>query len=62
MHTSTKAGRTRQLNFYRVGLPPDNLVLVDAPGYGARGRQEWGDLFDSYVRHRQESVFFRRIS
>ncbi|KAF6753125.1 hypothetical protein DFP72DRAFT_903392 [Ephemerocybe angulata] len=36
LHTSSKAGRTRELNFYRVGAEPGKLVLVDAPGYGAR--------------------------
>jgi len=27
---------------------------VDAPGYGARGRPEWGLLFDHYLRTRNE--------
>jgi GTP-binding protein len=42
------------LNFFRIGEPPGRLVLVDAPGYGARGRQEWGVLFDNYVEQRNE--------
>ncbi|KAK0497434.1 P-loop containing nucleoside triphosphate hydrolase protein, partial [Armillaria luteobubalina] len=52
--TSSKAGRTRQLNFFRVGPEPGQLVLVDAPGYGRRGRSEWGDLFDQYLQMRKE--------
>jgi GTP-binding protein len=51
-------GKTKMLNFFRVGAPPGNLVLVDAPGYGARGRLEWGALFDAYVEQRKE---LRRI-
>ncbi|KAL6306249.1 P-loop containing nucleoside triphosphate hydrolase protein, partial [Sparassis latifolia] len=54
LHTSKKPGRTQTLNFYRVGAPPGNLVLVDAPGYGSRGRPEWGELFDHYVANRKE--------
>lgn len=30
-------------------------VLVDATGYGARGRQEWGELFDRYIDNRVKS-------
>ncbi|PPQ97547.1 hypothetical protein CVT26_002332 [Gymnopilus dilepis] len=54
LSTSKKAGHTRALNFYRVGPEPGKLLLVDAPGYGARGRPEWGDLFDHYLKTRQE--------
>ncbi|KAH9849865.1 P-loop containing nucleoside triphosphate hydrolase protein [Lenzites betulinus] len=54
LHTSKKPGRTQTLNFYRVGPPPGQLVLVDAPGYGSRGRPEWGALFDHYVENRAE--------
>ncbi|KAJ3546935.1 hypothetical protein NM688_g5460 [Phlebia brevispora] len=52
VHTSKKPGRTKTLNFYRVGPDPGYLVLVDAPGYGSRGRPEWGELFDHYVANR----------
>ena len=45
-------GRTQTLNFYRVGPDPGKLIVVDAPGYGARGRPEWGELFDQYVDNR----------
>ncbi|KAK2465473.1 hypothetical protein APHAL10511_002365 [Amanita phalloides] len=51
---SKKAGRTRTLNFFQVGTEPGHLVLVDAPGYGARGRPEWGELFDTYLESRRE--------
>ncbi|RDX54160.1 P-loop containing nucleoside triphosphate hydrolase protein [Lentinus brumalis] len=54
LHTSKTPGRTQTLNFYRVGLPPGHLILVDAPGYGSRGRPEWGRLFDQYVQTREE--------
>ncbi|KAI0358284.1 P-loop containing nucleoside triphosphate hydrolase protein [Trametes cingulata] len=54
LHMSKKPGRTQTLNFYRVGPPPGHLVLVDAPGYGSRGRPEWGELFDYYVQNRAE--------
>ncbi|KAL4257637.1 P-loop containing nucleoside triphosphate hydrolase [Pleurotus pulmonarius] len=57
-HTSKKAGHTRALNFYCVGDEPGQLALVDAPGYGSRGRREWGDLFSAYIASREE---LRRI-
>ncbi|KAG6902025.1 hypothetical protein C0995_005358 [Termitomyces sp. Mi166 len=47
-------GRTRELNFFRVGAAPGKLILVDAPGYGARGKAEWGALFDKYIETRRE--------
>lgn len=52
--TSKKAGRTQMLNFFRIGPEPGKLILVDAPGYGDRGRQEWGALFDQYLQTRTE--------
>lgn len=54
-------GRTRQLNFYRVGARPRDLVLVDAPGYGRRGRPEWGRMLDDYLSSRAQSVFFHTL-
>ncbi|KAF9525111.1 P-loop containing nucleoside triphosphate hydrolase protein [Crepidotus variabilis] len=53
MNTSSKAGHTKTLNFFSVGASPGKLILVDAPGYGSRGRPEWGDLFDHYVQSRE---------
>ncbi|EPQ52173.1 P-loop containing nucleoside triphosphate hydrolase protein [Gloeophyllum trabeum ATCC 11539] len=58
VHTSKKAGHTRSLNFYRVGPGPGKLVLVDAPGYGTRGRPEWGEIWDHYIQNRSQ---LRRI-
>ncbi|PFH53219.1 hypothetical protein AMATHDRAFT_137681 [Amanita thiersii Skay4041] len=54
LNTSKKAGRTRELNFFRVGVEPGKLIVVDAPGYGGRGRPEWGELFNHYVETRKE--------
>ncbi|KAF8211078.1 P-loop containing nucleoside triphosphate hydrolase protein [Mycena galopus ATCC 62051] len=54
LRTSKKAGCTRTLNFYRVGAHPGSVILVDAPGYGARGRPEWGDLFNTYITTRKQ--------
>ncbi|KAG2346853.1 P-loop containing nucleoside triphosphate hydrolase protein [Suillus weaverae] len=54
LFTSKKAGRTQTLNFFRVGSPPGRLVVVDSPGYGARGRPEWGALFDHYLETRKQ--------
>lgn len=31
------------LNFFEI---PGKMLLVDSPGYGDRGRPEWGDIFD----------------
>ncbi|KZP13204.1 P-loop containing nucleoside triphosphate hydrolase protein [Athelia psychrophila] len=57
-HVGKTPGKTKMLNFFRIGAVPGHLVLVDAPGYGARGRREWGQLFDAYVSQRKE---LRRI-
>ncbi|KIP07459.1 hypothetical protein PHLGIDRAFT_71062 [Phlebiopsis gigantea 11061_1 CR5-6] len=54
VHTSKQAGCTRTLNFYGVGPQPHKLVLVDAPGYGGRGRPEWGAVFNHYTKHRKK--------
>ena len=47
-------GRTRALNFFRVGREAGKMVLVDAPGYGTRGRAEWGELWEHYVDTRPQ--------
>lgn len=54
-------GRTQALNFFglqRLGNTSlrHDMLLVDAPGYGQRGRPEWGTLFDSYIRTRDRCV------
>lgn len=54
-------GRTQSLNFFRLGPSPGSLILVDAPGYGARGRKEWGALFDSYLDQRTVWEQFQTI-
>ncbi|KAG2144524.1 P-loop containing nucleoside triphosphate hydrolase protein [Suillus clintonianus] len=54
LFTSKKAGRTQTLNFFRVGSHPGRLVVVDSPGYGARGRPEWGALFNHYLETRKK--------
>ncbi|KJA25692.1 hypothetical protein HYPSUDRAFT_199418 [Hypholoma sublateritium FD-334 SS-4] len=54
LSTSKKAGHTKALNFYAVGSDPIKLLLVDAPGYGARGRPQWGELFDHYIKTREQ--------
>ncbi|KAG2147824.1 P-loop containing nucleoside triphosphate hydrolase protein [Suillus bovinus] len=54
LFTSKKAGRTQTLNFFRVGSHPGRLIVVDSPGYGARGRPEWGDLFNHYLETRKQ--------
>ncbi|KAF8603817.1 P-loop containing nucleoside triphosphate hydrolase protein [Ceratobasidium sp. AG-I] len=51
--TSAKPGHTRALNFFQVGSDAGKLTLVDAPGYGGRGRPEWGKVFEHYVSTRQ---------
>jgi GTP-binding protein len=52
--SSITQGHTKTLNFYQVGKAPGKAVLVDAPGYGGRGRPEWGKLFDHYIDNRKE--------
>ncbi|KAG8708298.1 hypothetical protein FRC09_001325, partial [Ceratobasidium sp. 395] len=59
--TSSKAGHTRALNFFQVGVDVGKLTLVDAPGYGERGRPEWGEIFEHYIATRQRHVRLRRI-
>ncbi|EJD07453.1 P-loop containing nucleoside triphosphate hydrolase protein [Fomitiporia mediterranea MF3/22] len=54
VHSSKGAGRTRSLNFFRVGREPGTLVLVDAPGYGSRGKAEWGALWEHYIDTRKQ--------
>ncbi|CAE6371007.1 unnamed protein product [Rhizoctonia solani] len=56
--TSSKPGRTQALNFFQVGPNVHELTLVDAPGYGQRGRPEWGKVFEHYLETRKS---LRRI-
>ncbi|CAE6512273.1 unnamed protein product [Rhizoctonia solani] len=58
--TSSKPGRTQALNFFQVGPTTGELTLVDAPGYGQRGRPEWGRVFEYYLETRKSlrRIFF----
>jgi GTP-binding protein len=52
---ASSPGRTRQLNFFRVGESP--LVLVDMPGYGyavapRAVKRDWQGLMFNYLRGR----------
>ncbi|MGI6639763.1 MAG: ribosome biogenesis GTP-binding protein YihA/YsxC [Desulfobulbus sp.] len=52
--TSSKPGKTQNLNFFTVA---DNFYLVDLPGYGyaqvsKKQRQFWGELVAGYVETR----------
>jgi len=54
--SSSKPGRTQALNFFGVRSRSghEKVILVDSPGYGNRGRPEWGMLFDHYIQTRKE--------
>lgn len=59
-HVSSKPGKTRSINFYRVQSDPP-FCLVDLPGYGfaARGASElrdWRKLVDGYFQLRSANV------
>lgn len=50
---SSKPGKTRSINFYKIDAGTHNFTLVDIPGYGyaARGfdeRRTWWKLIDDY--------------
>lgn len=50
---SSKPGKTRSINFYKVSTGNDDFTLVDIPGYGyaARGldeRRTWWRLIEDY--------------
>lgn len=54
--TSSKPGKTRTINFYRI----DQLFyFVDLPGYGyaqvsMRERERWGQFIETYLRSRDQ--------
>jgi GTP-binding protein len=57
-YTSTRPGRTRQLNFFGLG---GRLMLVDMPGYGyaeapGQVKQDWQGLLFEYLRGRPTLV------
>jgi len=50
---SSKPGKTRSLNYYRVN--PDGFYIVDLPGYGyakcsKAEREKWAKLIEAYIR------------
>lgn len=54
-HTSSKPGKTRTVNFYRVN---DGFRLVDLPGYGfavasKKEKNKWHDIIDTYLHTRK---------
>lgn len=54
---SSKPGKTRSLNYYRVN--PDGFFLVDLPGYGyakcsKTERDKWAKLIEAYMRDNQQ--------
>jgi GTP-binding protein len=57
-HTSSKPGRTREMNAFSVGNESDNgknrLVVLDMPGYGKGGRAEWGSEILKYLEKRKQ--------
>ena len=58
-HVSSKAGRTKSMNFFAVGGEdgygnPGKLVLLDMPGYGKGSREEWGPEIMKYLTGRKE--------
>ncbi|KAF7317636.1 p-loop containing nucleoside triphosphate hydrolase protein [Mycena kentingensis (nom. inval.)] len=58
--TSKTAGHTKSLKFFRLDVALASstrvrpVLLVDAPGYGSRGRVEWGELFNHYIAERKQ--------
>ena len=56
--TSSKPGRTKEMNAYAVGRLENNaknrLVLLDMPGYGKASREEWGKQIMKYLRKRKQ--------
>ncbi len=56
--TSSKPGRTRTINFYKI---EEELIFVDVPGYGYAkvSKQEldkWGQMMEHYFATREELV------
>lgn len=54
---SSKPGKTRSLNYYRVN--PDGYYLVDLPGYGyakcsKAERVKWAKLIEAYMRENNQ--------
>jgi len=59
---SSKPGKTRSINFYRVQSARENFMLVDIPGYGyavksAAERKAWWKLIEDYFSSRRKISF-----
>lgn len=59
---SSKPGKTRSINFYKVSAGDENFTLVDIPGYGyaARGldeRRTWWRLIEDYFNSERPISF-----
>lgn len=56
-HTSSKPGRTKLMNAFAVGsseIEGGGLVVLDMPGYGKGGREEWGKEILKYLAKRPQ--------
>jgi GTP-binding protein len=57
-HTSSKPGRTQSMNAFAVGGEEFNgknrIVVLDMPGYGKGGREEWGREILKYLSQRKQ--------
>jgi len=56
VRTSSKPGKTRTLNFYRIN---DAFYFVDVPGYGyakvsKKERAKWGRMMEEYFNAREQ--------
>ncbi|MDO5047621.1 MAG: ribosome biogenesis GTP-binding protein YihA/YsxC [Anaerococcus sp.] len=54
--TSSKPGKTRTINFYRIN---DKFRLVDLPGYGyakvdKKEKEKWNHLINTYLNERED--------
>src|SRR5690625_795074 len=55
VRTSSKPGKTRTLNFYKIN---DSFYFVDVPGYGyaqvsKKEREKWGRMMEEYFQTRE---------
>lgn len=64
-HTSSKPGRTREMNAFGIGMSATatdgpgaqpRIVLLDMPGYGKASRAEWGVEIMKYLKGRRQYV------
>lgn len=55
--TSSKPGRTREMNAFGIGGTKgghSRIVLLDMPGYGRASRAEWGIEIMKYLQGRRQ--------